>query len=312
MTEAEIDEMDAHRRSVLLRWAGKTIPALDVYTSASGPFDPIGQGFVRLVDVMGDDARIAAAARLSYSAGKGKTRSSEEGLIRYLMRNRHSSPTEMAQITLHLKMPIFVARQLVRHRTASLNEMSGRYSILPDEFYIPPAEQVCAQATDNKQGRADPLGAGAVGTIRDYMHRSSGDAFRFYQDFLKMGLAKETARMMLPVSTYTEWWWTFDAHNLLHMLGLRLDKHAQWECRVYAEAIARIVADWLPMTWKAFVDYRLEAHTLSGPEVRALRQALAASTGAIRDGAEVTALASENGVNAREIGGLLTLLELES
>lgn len=309
MTEAEIDEMDAHRRTVLGRWGGVTIPTLDVYTSGSFP-EPVGTGFVRLVDVMGDDTRIAAAARLSYSAGKGKTRSSEEGLIRYLMRHRHSTPTEMAQITLHLKMPIFVARQLVRHRTASLNEMSGRYSILPNEFYIPPADQVCHQATDNKQGRSGPLAEGANGAVRDTMHRVASEAFTVYEDFVRLGVAKETARMQLPVSTYTEWWWTFDAHNLLHMLGLRLDAHAQWECRVYAEAIARIVADWLPMTWRAFVDYRLEARTLSGPEVRALRQALAASTGAIRDGAEVTALLTENGVGAREVGALLDLLEL--
>lgn len=309
MTEAELNEREEGRRRVLLQWGGVRIPTLDVY--GPGSSGPIGTGFVELVDVMGDDARIAAAARLSYSGGKSKAKSSDEGLIRYLMRQRHTSPTEMASITLHLKMPIFVARQLVRHRTAKINETSGRYSILPNEFYVPPEDQVCAQAVNNKQGRAEPLPSAMISEIRKAMWRSSANAFTGYSRFIDSGLAKETARMQLPVSTYTEWWWTFDAHNLLHMLGLRMDSHAQWECRVYANAIAQIVEAWLPITWKAFRDYRLDAQTLSGPEIRALRQALAASNGAVRDSAEIRALSMENGVSEREVDGLLRLLGLE-
>jgi thymidylate synthase (FAD) len=270
MTDAELLERDASRHALLRQYGGVRLPTLPLFTTED-PHTPSDTGFVELIDVMGDDARIAAAARLSYSAGKGKRASDDEGLLRYLMRHRHTTPFETAKITLHLKMPIFVARQLVRHRTASLNEVSGRYSILPDAFYLPPADQVALQSTDNKQGRGEGLEPDVVGAVRDRMHQVASASFEAYRDFDRLGVAKEIARMQLPLSTYTEWWWTFDAHNLFHMLGLRMDPHAQWECRVYANAIAQIVAAWLPVSWQAFLDYRLGARSLSGPEVTALR-----------------------------------------
>ena len=180
---------------------------------------------------------------------------------------RLGSPFEQVVITLDIKLPIFVARQLVRHRTQSLNEVSGRYSVLPEEFYIPDAEQVCYQDANNKQGRAGPCEPSLAAAFLDNLRGDAGEAFLTYHEALENGLAKETARLGLPLNTYTHWCTTWDAHNLLHMLALRLDKHAQWEIRQYAEAIATIVKEWLPLTWEAFEDYRLHAVTLSRQEV---------------------------------------------
>lgn len=305
MTESDLDRREAHRRDLLLRHGGVQYPTLPLYTTED-PHTPAGHGFVELIDVMGDDARIAAAARLSYSAGAGKRIQDDTGLLRYLMRQRHTTPFESAKITLHLKMPIFVARQLVRHRTASLNEVSGRYSILPDAFYIPPADQIALQSTDNKQGRGAPLSDEHIGAVQGRMHKVASDAFAAYRDFDRLGVAKEIARMQLPLSTYTEWWWTFDAHNLFHMLGLRMDLHAQWECRVYARAIAEIVREWLPLSYQAFLDYRLHARTLSGPEMDALCIAVAPSI----DKAALEAVLRERGSSEREITALFGTLGL--
>jgi len=235
------------------------------------PVPVLDHGFVRLVDVMGDDEAIEQAARVSFD---GRGRSERRALIRYLVRHRHTSPLEQAVIKLELKLPIFVARQLVRHRTQSISEVSARYAALPSEAYLPTTEQVREQSRENRQGRGERLDERlaldwiiASSAIMDAAHDT-------YQGALDLGISRELARTVLPVGTFTRWVTTMNAHNLLHLLALRLDRHAQWEVRQYAEAIARIVADWLPLTWEAFVDYRIEAATLSRAEVAALRDVL--------------------------------------
>ncbi len=280
------------------------------------PIKVLDHGHVRLVDVMGDDARIEEVARLSYSRPpeddtEEKLLAKRRGLLRYLMRNRHTSPFEQATITLDIKLPIFVARQLVRHRTQSLNEVSGRYSVLPEEFYVPDHEQVCYQDANNKQGRA---GKASVIDATDFTNRLTGlskVAFEDYHDAVDHGLAKETARLGLPLSTYTHWYATWDAHNLLHMLGLRLDSHAQWEIRVFAEAIASIVKEWLPITWEAFSDYRMNAVTLSAQEiefVRLLAAGFEIHYGSASFNGHANNVLSEAGCSKREIDDLIKKL----
>lgn len=237
------------------------------------PAQVLDHGHVRLIDVMGDDERVEQVARLSYGKGT-RTVQDRRNLLRYLMRHRHTSPMEQAVITLDMKMPIFVARQLVRHRTQSINELSGRYSELPEEFYVP--ETLHVQSTTNKQGRGAQFDAATEADVTDDMATICSTAFAEYASLLESGVARETARIVLPLSTYTQWCTTMSLHNLLHMLELRLDPHAQWECRVYAEAIARIVEDWCPLIWEAFVDYRLEAVTFSREEIAYIHRMLRA------------------------------------
>jgi thymidylate synthase (FAD) len=239
---------------------GTTIPVLD-------------HGHVTLVDVMGGDERVEQVARLSYQKGTRKV-SETRGLLRYLLRHKHTSPFEQAVITLDIKLPIFVARQLVRHRTQSLNELSGRYSELPEEFYVPLRENICYQSTDNKQGRSGPLPEEEAWQLQKQLHEEAEESFASYHQFLEAGVSRETARINLPLSTYTQWCTTMNLHNLLHMLALRLDPHAQWECHMYAEAIARIVRDWVPITWEAFEDFVLEAETFSKQELLVVRTIL--------------------------------------
>lgn len=238
----------------------------------------LDHGFVRLIDTMGDDAAIVQAARVSYGDGT-KSVNDDAGLIRYLMRHHHSSPIEMCEIKLHVKMPIFVARQWIRHRTANVNEISGRYSILPNEFYVPAPENVAAQSKVNNQGRGEPLHPELRGLAVSKMEVHGGEAFDLYEALLDVdegyGLARELARIVLPLNTYTEFYWKIDLHNLLHFLRLRLDSHAQYEIRVYAEAIAEIVREWVPATWSAFEDYRLNAVTFSGKEMQVLAEIIA-------------------------------------
>lgn len=245
----------------------------------------LDHGYVKLQRVDGIDTDITGAARLSYSKGT-KSVSKDQGLINYLMRNRHTSPTEMVGFVFHCKMPIFVARQWVRHRTASLNEMSARYSILPKEYYVPTAKVLAEQSKNNKQGREDKL---LPKEYTDYIigliKRNSNMAYSDYEYMLNDDgegnpdkrpddpmLARELARMILPVNFYTEWIWRIDLHNLFHFLGLRLDSHAQYEIRVYAEAIATIVREVFPMSWSAFEEYRLNAVTFSGKEMKCITE----------------------------------------
>lgn len=234
------------------------------------PIKCLDQGWVRIIDVMGDDAAVEQAARLSYQKGTRKS-SDTRGLLRYLLRKHHTTPFECCSMKIAVKLPIFVERQWARHRTAKWNELSGRYSELPEEYYIPENDQVCYQATDNKQGRAGPFPEIEAEQLRNQMACEAQDAFASYRQYLDAGMSRETARMGLPVSTYTEKIWTQDLHNLMHYLGLRLAKDAQYEIRVYAEAIQQILRDWAPITYEAFVDYKLEARTFSRMELQFVR-----------------------------------------
>ena len=240
-------------------------------------YQVLDHGFVRAIDYMGNDSAIVQAARVSY--GKG-TRSvqNDEGLIRYLMRHRHTTPFEMCEIKLHVKLPVFVARQWVRHRTANINEYSARYSILDREFYIPAPEHLAAQSSVNNQGRGEVLKGEEADRVLQVLKADSTRAYDHYEQMMtpdgQKGLARELARMNLPANIYTQWYWKVDLHNLLHFLSLRTDTHAQYEIRAYAGEICRIVADWVPGVYKAFVDYRLGGATLSAMELACLRRML--------------------------------------
>ncbi|MCC5974159.1 MAG: FAD-dependent thymidylate synthase [Rubellimicrobium sp.] len=238
----------------------------------------LDHGFVRMVDYMGDDAAICQAARVSYGRGTRSVQN-DEGLIRYLMRHWHSTPFEMCEVKLHVKLPVFVARQWIRHRTANVNEYSARYSILDREFYIPEATHLAAQSTINNQGRGESLTEGEAARVLDWLREDAARAYDHYEAMIsqegQQGLARELARMNLPANIYTQWYWKVDLHNLFHFLRLRADSHAQYEIRVYAQAIARIVADWVPAAWGAFADYRLGGVTLSEKGVACLKRRLA-------------------------------------
>lgn len=238
----------------------QTIPVLD-------------KGFVRLVDYMGGDERIVQAARVSYGAGT-KSYRQDRGLIHYLIRNWHTSPIEQVQLTFHTKMPIFVARQWVRHRTARLNEISGRYSVMRDEFYVPGPEHVCSQSDSNKQGRGDALPWDEAQAIIAAMEQEQKLAYANYESLLEKGVARELARANLPVSLYTEWYWQIDLHNLFHFLRLRLDPHAQYEIRVFAEALATCAQAVAPLAYEAFSEHILGSVSFSRAEAAALAQLL--------------------------------------
>jgi thymidylate synthase (FAD) len=233
----------------------------------------LDKGFVRLVDYMGGDQRIVQSARVSYGAGT-KTYRQDRGLIHYLMRNWHTSPFEQVQLTFHTKMPIFVARQWVRHRTARLNEISGRYSVMKDEFYVPEPEHVCCQSDSNKQGRGEVLPFDeAMQVIRAFEEEQRG-LYNSYQGYIEKGMARELARANLPLSLYTEWYWQIDLHNLFHFLRLRMDPHAQYEIRVYGDALARCAQAVAPIAYEAFEEHVLHSISLSRAECLALSQML--------------------------------------
>ena len=252
-----------------------TVPALEEILYEALPV--LDHGFVRVVDYFGDDAAIVQAARVSYGTGTKKI-SDDRNLIRYLLRHRHSTPFEMCEIKLHVKLPVFVARQWIRHRTANVNEYSARYSILDREFYIPAPEHLAAQSTVNNQGRGEVLTGEEAARVLEMLKSDAGRAYDHYQEMLsqegQQGLARELARMNLPANIYTQWYWKVDLHNLFHFLRLRADAHAQYEIRVYAEAICRVVADWVPIAWGAFEDYRLGGVTLSSKAVECVRRML--------------------------------------
>jgi thymidylate synthase (FAD) len=273
---AALREQSAHTRRAV-------VPALEEILYQ--PLPVLDRGFVRVIDYMGDDAAIVQAARVSYGRGT-KQVSTDRGLINYLMRMRHTSPFEMCEIKLHVKLPIFIARQWIRHRTANVNEYSARYSVLEDEFYQPRPENLASQSEANRQGRAEmldgPAGAAAGDTIRTnaeqayarYVALLNEDAAGQPIDPERPGLARELARMVLPLNAYTQWYWKIDLHNLLHFAGLRADPHAQYEIRAYAEVILDIVQRWVPFTHAAFVDYRLDGAALSAKALAVLRRRL--------------------------------------
>jgi thymidylate synthase (FAD) len=242
----------------------------------------LDHGFIRIIDYMGDDSSIVQSARVSYGKGTKKV-STDEGLIRYLMRHWHSTPFEMCEIKYHVKLPIFIARQWIRHRTANVNEYSARYSILDKEFYIPSKEQLSAQATNNRQGRGDLITGQQADEVLKIL---KDDAVRTYDNYEKMlnerfdgtiidekksGLARELARMNLTLNSYTQWYWKTDLLNLMNFLFLRGDSHAQYEIRVYAEKMLETVKKWVPITHAAFLDYRVGAAHLSSKGLKIIK-----------------------------------------
>jgi thymidylate synthase (FAD) len=233
-------------------------------------YSVLDHGFVRLVDYMGGDARIVQAARVSYGAGT-KTLRDDTNLIRYLMRHEHTSPFEQVIFTFHVKMPIFVARQWARHRTARTNEISGRYSMMSGDFYMP--ERLPLQHTDNKQGSSEEsLPTEISKELFAQMEENQRSMYAHYEELLEKGVSREIARINLPLALYTEMYWQMDLHNLFHFLKLRLDKHAQYEIRCYAETIAEIVKKVAPIAWEAFEEYVLYARTFSKSELEKLGQ----------------------------------------
>lgn len=235
----------------------------------------LDKGFVRLVDYMGSDARIVQAARVSYGTGTKSFRQ-DRALIHYLIRNWHTSPIEQVVLTFHTKMPIFVARQWVRHRTARLNEISGRYSVMKDEFYVPSPEHIRPQSTDNKQGRSeDRFDEATEQEIIRVFQEEQAQVYGNYQKLLDLNLARELARNNLPLSLYTEWYWQIDLHNLFHFLRLRMDPHAQYEIRAYAEAMAQCAQAVAPLAYEAFEEHILGAVSFSKAECEALATMLA-------------------------------------
>lgn len=260
-----------------------TVPAMEALLYQ--PIPVLDHGFVRVIDYMGDDAAVVQAARVSYGTGTKRIRE-DAGLINYLMRHRHTSPFEMCELKLHAKMPIFVAREWVRHRVANLNETSARYSILDNEFYMPAPEQLGTQSRSNRQGRGETLTGDESARVLEILRDDAARAYAHYEEMLnentagetidpaKAGLARELARMNLSVNFYTQWYWKIDLHNLLHFLNLRTDPRAQYEIRVYADAILDVVKHWVPLTYAAFMDYRMGAYELSAKGLAAVRRLL--------------------------------------
>jgi len=235
----------------------------------------LDKGFVRMVDYLGGDDRIVQSARVSYGGGT-KTYRQDRGLIHYLLRNAHTSPFEQVQLTFHAKMPVFVARQWVRHRTARLNEISGRYSVMKEEFYVPAPEQILPQSLDNKQGRGgERFADDEERAIIEQFRAEQRLAYANYEGLLEKNVAREVARINLPLSLYTEWYWQVDLHNLFHFLRLRLDAHAQYEIRVYAEALAQCAKAVAPLAYEAFEEHILGAVSLSRAECEAVARLLA-------------------------------------
>ena len=298
LTEDQIAEIAEARgqQSTTLR---PSVPAVEEILFQ--PLPVLDHGFVRVIDYMGDDAAIVQAARVSYGKGT-KQVSNDAGLIRYLMRHWHSTPFEMCEIKFHVKLPIFVARQWIRHRTANVNEYSARYSVLDREFYIPSPENIAAQSTINRQGRDAVLSGDDAARVLGLLRDDADQCYNHYQEMLnedpagnvldadRTGLARELARMNLTLNTYTQWYWKIDLHNLMHFLRLRADAHAQYEIRVYAEAMLDVVKRWVPIAHDAYVEYREGAVSLSKTMVSIVRRMLA--------GEQVTQETS--GLSARE------------
>ena len=278
--KAEIDRLRAETAPT----RRATVPALEEILYTAMPV--LDHGFVRVIDYMGDDAAVVQAARVSYGKGTKKV-SEDKGLIQYLMRHRHTTPFEMCEIKYHVKLPIFVARQWIRHRTANVNEYSARYSILDNEFYIPAPDQLAAQSKSNRQGRGDVLTGKEAARVLALLREDSERAYRDYAEMLntdeagavtdpdRQGLARELARMNLSLNFYTQWYWKTDLFNLLNFLSLRGDAHAQYEIRVYAEAMLSTLERWVPLTAEAFRQYRLGGAHLSARALAMVKRLLA-------------------------------------
>ena len=268
-------------RSSSLKTRRPTVPMLEEILFE--PIPVLDHGFVRVIDYMGDDAAVVQAARVSYGTGTKKI-SDDAGLINYLLRHRHTTPFEMCEIKYHVKLPIFVARQWIRHRTANVNEYSARYSVLDREFYVPEEDHLAAQSSSNRQGRGNILSGKEAKRVLDILREDAQMTYDHYIEMLneseegniidvsKEGLARELARMNLTLSTYTQWYWKTDLHNLLNFLSLRVDTHAQYEIRVYADAMMETLRRWCPITFQSFSDHRVEGVTLSGKAIKVVRK----------------------------------------
>ena len=250
------------------------------------PIPVLDHGFVRVIDYMGDDAAIVQAARVSYGKGTKQLRG-DTGLINYLLRHRHTTPFEMCEIKYHIKLPVFVARQWIRHRTANVNEYSARYSILDREFYIPAPEHLAAQSAVNRQGRGETLEGAAAERVLELLKSDAAQSYDHYEEMLnersdgtvvdegRAGLARELARMNLPLNIYTQWYWKCDLHNLMHFLSLRADPHAQYEIRAYADSMLDTMRRWVPASYEAFENYVMAGVHLSGGGIEVVRRLLA-------------------------------------
>jgi thymidylate synthase (FAD) len=302
--KTEIDTLRSEKRQTL-RDISAGVEEL-LYT----PIPVLDHGFVRVVDYMGTDSAIVQAARVSY--GKGTKKVNEDaGLINYLLRHRHTTPFEMCEIKFHIKLPIFIARQWIRHRTANVNEYSGRYSIMDKEFYIPAVEQLASQSRLNHQGRGDVLAGEEAQRVLQLLKQDAMQVYGHYEEMLnldaegnvldekKSGLARELARMNLSLNYYTQWYWKTDLHNLLHFLALRADSHAQYEIRVYAEAMLEVLKAWVPITYNAFMDYRMGGANLSAKGLAIVKKLIA--------GQKVNQ--EESGMSKGEWRELMTVLE---
>ncbi|MBS0271550.1 MAG: FAD-dependent thymidylate synthase [Proteobacteria bacterium] len=275
------------------------------------PFPVLDHGFVRVIDYMGDDSSIVQAARVSYGKGTKKV-TEDRGLIHYLLRHAHTTPFEMCEIKFHIKLPIFVARDWIRHRTANVNEYSGRYSILDNEFYIPSEEVLGSQSTTNRQGRGDRLSPEQSQYIIKLLREDSERAYAHYEELLnedsagniidpkKDKLARELARINLSLNVYTQWYWKIDLHNLMHFLALRADAHAQYEIQVYANIMLDMLKRWVPFTYEAFMQYRKEGVRFSKNGLITLKKLL--------KGAPITQ--EESGMTKREWNEFSELLDL--
>ncbi len=304
--EAEI----ARQRAEATSTRRATVPALEEILYQ--PIPVLDHGFVRVIDYMGDDAAIVQAARVSYGKGTKKV-SEDRALVHYLMRHRHTTPFEMCEIKYHVKLPIFVARQWIRHRTANVNEYSARYSILDNEFYLPAADQIAAQSQSNRQGRGEALSPRQAQQVLDLLREDALRAHRDYTELLnqdeagnvidpaRQGLARELARMNLTLNFYTQWYWKTDLHNLLNFLSLRADQHAQYEIRVYAEAMIATLERWVPITAAAFRQYRMGGAYLSANALAVVKRLIAG---------EAVAQA-ESGMTRREWTELMEVLGRE-
>ena len=286
LSKEQNDEVEQLRASTSTTLRA-TVPSLEEILYK--PLPALDHGFVRVVDYMGDDTAIVQSARVSYGKGTKKI-SNDKGLIKYLMRHWHSTPFEMCEIKLHVKLPIFIARQWIRHRTANVNEYSARYSILDKEFYIPSVENLASQSQVNKQGRAESLSSEEANKVITLLKNDAEQTYRNYEVMLNensegetlddgsMGISRELARMNLTLNTYTQWYWKIDLNNLLHFLALRADAHAQYEIRVYADIILDIVKKWVPVTYEAFEDYRVGGTQLSAKEILILKKIIKGET----------------------------------
>ncbi len=310
MTSGSEDDREiAAQRAEMSQTRRSTVPALEEILYTALPV--LDRGFIRVVDYMGDDGAVVQAARVSYGRGTRKV-SEDRGLIHYLMRHRHSTPFEMCEIKFHVKLPIFVARQWIRHRTANVNEYSARYSILDREFYLPAPADLAAQSAANRQGRGEILEGAEAAHVLDLLREDSLRQYAHYTEMLnegedgeaadpaRRGLARELARMSLTLNFYTQWYWKIDLYNLMHFLSLRADPHAQYEIRAYAEVMLDVLRRWLPLCHEAFLQHRLHAVTLSAAALAAVKEMLA--------GKKVTQASS--GLGKREWRELCTALGL--